>query len=466
MENRDRWERLLSGTRVTGTTGPSVQVDGDRVRSSFHKDYDRIVFSSAFRRLQDKTQVYPLPQSDYVRRRLTHSLEVAAVGRCLGRRAGLFLKRENYLPDDVSIDAVGTIVVAACLAHDIGNPPFGHAGERSIRNWFKQKADTMKGVDQQKINDLKNFDGNPQGLRILTSLQDNPGNGGLRLTTAVVAAFVKYPCISTAQLNEENDKKNSWKKVGIFSSEEEVFRRVAKSTGLREMEDLGKGVWQRHPLNFLVEAADDICNACVDVEDAYRMNYCEFYEAENHLEQLAKHKNIDRSRYNKMSKDEKIGYLRAAAVGVLIDSIADFFEARHNEIIEGRFNEAIIDLVDDNDCVKNMKKFVSRNVFESQQVSKIECAGDMIISNLLDKFGTAVLNQDDEDDQSSLNQYLRILPAYCDGHLDKNKSLYERLLHVTDFIAGMTDNHSLSIYREINGFSHPATSSNSLSDFL
>ena len=260
------WTQLLSNKRFGKTSASQVTPS----RSPFHQDYDRVVFSSAFRRLQDKTQVFPLAKSDYVRTRLTHSLEASCVGRSLGMEVGLRLKR---LPKGVDTSGLGMIVSTACLAHDIGNPPFGHAGEQAISQWFRDKGkEFLCPLTEQQKRDFLNFEGNAQGFRILTRLQHPGNNGGLQLTYATLSAFSKYPTSSIAVSKENGNSSVARKKHGFFAADKQAFSQVAKTVGLIPSDR--EESWCRHPLAFLVEAADDICYSIIDLEDGVRRGTC------------------------------------------------------------------------------------------------------------------------------------------------------------------------------------------------
>lgn len=271
------WPRLISGRRL-GLNRPNPIEIG---RSVFQRDYDAIIFSSSFRRLQDKAQVFPLAKSDYVRTRLTHSLEVSCVGRSLGQIVGDHLRQNKKIPHDQATTEIGTIVASACLAHDIGNPPFGHNGEKAIQEWFTTSAgkSALKGLPDQEKADFLNFEGNAQGFRILTRLQNTDNEGGLQLTCATLAAFTKYPRPASITCGKHaSHSGKGFKKHGYFVGEARMFNEVADEVGLARRHQECSG-WFRHPLVFLVEAADDICYQINDIEDGYRLRHISFDEA-------------------------------------------------------------------------------------------------------------------------------------------------------------------------------------------
>jgi dGTPase len=314
MSQRKIWEKLLSAERPG-----AGKVPGTPERTAFQQDYDRIVFTSAFRRMKDKTQVFPLSKSDYVRTRLTHSLEASCVGRSLGAVVGREIIARHGLQYVESGD-FGAIVAAACLAHDIGNPPFGHAGEDAIREWFCTSGvlDRHPFTSAQRA-DFERYEGNAQGFRIVTRLQ-NPANPGLQLTSAVLATFTKYP--RPSQLDAELDGK-SGKKFGFFQQDAEAFQQVARSTGL--VERIPGTAWRRHPLAFLVEVADDTCYLIVDLEDAAKLGFVPYRDAECLLADLAGNTVSGRRLERLHDPKERLEYLRAKAIGCLLESAAAVF---------------------------------------------------------------------------------------------------------------------------------------------
>jgi len=307
-----RWERLLSRRRLG--TAPSAEVPD---RTAFQRDYDRLVFSSAFRRLQDKTQVFPLAESDYVRTRLTHSLEASCVGRSLGTLVGQALEESDRLPDAIGAADVGAIVAAAGLAHDIGNPPFGHSGEDAIGHWFAHSEAGRRYLDQldeAQAEELRRFEGNAQGFRVITRLQNPDSAGGLGLTCATLGAFSKYPRGAARSAAEREYDGASNKKFGFFEAERGRFETVAAEVGLIPRR-AGES-WYRHPLAFLVEAADDICYHIVDLEDAFRLGHVTFAETEALLHAIAAPRSGRLSAIQ--GEKEKIAYLRATAINALV----------------------------------------------------------------------------------------------------------------------------------------------------
>ena len=334
------WKKLLNDNRLgikKITSGEPL--DG---RSQFQKDFDRIVFSPAFRRLQDKTQVFPLPESDFVHTRLTHSLEVSVVGRSLGNLVGeRILERDTNLKKEFTKFHFGEIVAAACLAHDIGNPPFGHSGEDAIAEFFKKgNGKDFKELinDEKKWDDLINYEGNAQGFRIITTLQNPDVKGGLRLTYATLGAFTKYPKESfTPDTLIKLKKKKAYKKFGFFQAEKKIFKEVAEATGLDCKKNGSEFWWCRHPLTFLVEAADDICYRIMDLEDGFRLSLISFAETEELMIPLV-NKN-DLKGYKGRDEKEKIGYLRAKGISNLVNELADTFMEEEKNILAGKLED-------------------------------------------------------------------------------------------------------------------------------
>ena len=328
------WETLLGEERLL-----RPDAEPQPGRTSFQQDLDRIVFSAAFRRLAHKTQVHPLSDNDHVHTRLTHSIEVASVGRSLGNIVGSTIAG-RLCNSRVSADTFGDIVQAACLAHDIGNPPFGHSGEDTIGRWFDTSVNSLAifGSDMRDVekNDLKYFEGNAQGFRILTQLENNPWSGGLQLTYAVLGTFTKYPRSSVVH-PIPNDSYIGGKKIGFFESERGIFEKVAFNLGLiHRSKQLY--FWSRHPLAFLVEAADDICYAIIDIEDGFALGYLTFDEAKNILIPIAGDGNLRAD----MTESEIIAKLRAVAIGELVNSASRAFLENEDALLAGTYSSEIL----------------------------------------------------------------------------------------------------------------------------
>ena len=447
MGQRKIWEKLLSADRPGAGKAP-----GSPERTAFQQDYDRIVFTSAFRRLKDKTQVFPLSKSDYVRTRLTHSLEASCVGRSLGAVVGREIIARHGLQHVESGD-FGAIVAAACLAHDIGNPPFGHAGEDAIREWFRTSGllERHPFTPAQRA-DFARYEGNAQGFRIVTRLQ-SPANPGLQLTSAVLATFTKYPRPSA--LDEELDGK-SGKKFGFFQHDAAAFRAVAQSTGL--VERLPGTAWRRHPLAFLVEVADDTCYLIVDLEDAAKLGFVPYRDAECLLGELAGN-TVSGGRLERLhDPKERLEYLRAKAIGRLLDSAAGVFLENEAAILDGRFDEDLLGQSPMAVPLQAVLKVAKETIYTARPALEIETAGFEVLGALLDLFTGAVEAGAGHGQFTTRERMLlKLLPAQFLGHGgEPDADPYIRLLQIADFVAGMTDSYAVDMYRKLKGFDLPA----------
>jgi dGTPase len=441
MNTQERWLKLLSPERLGASTEHAVGHSPDRSR--FQQDYDRIVFTSALRRLKDKTQVFPLAQSDYVRTRLTHSLEASCVGRSLGSMVGRAIVDRHGLAPEVHPSDFGAVVAAACLAHDIGNPPFGHAGEDAMRAWFASHSAYLAGLDPDQRADLLNYEGNAQGFRILTHLQNPTNPGGLQLTCAVLATFAKYP--RRSHLAEPLAGKSA-RKFGYFQAEAGLFAEVADTVGLIPRVE---GAWFRHPLTFLVEAADDTCYLVVDIEDGVQQGCVSPEQAEELLLDLAG--GIEAASRLKHLEDPKrrIEYLRARAIGRLVDEAARIFLENEAAILDGSFDHALFDVSPVGETLHKVRKVAEEQIYNARQVMEVMAAGYEVISGLLDGYVDGACGP-----QTARNRvWANLLPADFDQ--TAGESNYLRLLQVADMIAGMTDSYAVSAYRRLKGIELP-----------
>ena len=440
------WEQLLSLKRQ-GDKGKRLRIEQDDTRLGFEVDYDRIIFSSTFRSLQDKTQVIPLSKTDFVHTRLTHSLEVSVVGRSIGRLVGKkIIEKYPHLHDVHGFQAndFGAIVAAACLAHDIGNPPFGHSGEKAIGEYFSiGKGQQFKSqLTDKQWQDLIDFEGNANGFSVLTS--SRPGiDGSLRLTYAVLGAFMKYPKES---LPKKPTKNISDKKYGFFQSDAAFFKEVAEELGLirnKTGNDIG---FERHPLAFLVEAADDICYTIIDFEDGINLGLVSEDYALEYLIKLVKD-TIDTKKYQTLTtKEDRISYLRALAIGNLINDAVRVFLENEEAILQGKFHFALTDKSKYKAQMDDIIKLSVKNIYQSREVIEKELSGYQIINNLLDKFISAFNNNHEGKTTNYDKLLLKILPEK--HHLEKD-NLYERLLHICHYISLLTDGKALELNRII-----------------
>ena len=449
MGKKKIWEKLLSSERLGAGKAP-----GTAERTAFQQDYDRIVFTSAFRRLKDKTQVFPLSKSDYVRTRLTHSLEASCVGRSLGAVVGREIIARHGLKDVESGD-FGAIVAAACLAHDIGNPPFGHAGEDAIREWFRISGllERHQFTAAQRA-DFERYEGNAQGFRIVSRLQSPANPGGLQLTSAVLATFTKYP--RPSHVTDELDGK-SGKKFGFFQQDADNFARVAASTGL--VERIPGTAWRRHPLAFLVEVADDTCYLIVDLEDAARLGFVPYKDAECLLADLAGN-TINGGRLDRLlDPKERLEYLRAKAIGRLLDSAAAVFLENEAAILDGSFDEELLDQSPVGVPLQAVLRVAKETIYTARPALEIETAGFEVLGALLALYTNAVEAAAEVPGTRVTTRermLLRLLPTQFLGHDGRpDADPYVRLLQVADFVAGMTDSYAVDMYRKLKGFDLP-----------
>ncbi|MES2409920.1 MAG: deoxyguanosinetriphosphate triphosphohydrolase [Bacteroidota bacterium] len=439
------WEQLLSLKRQ-GDTSKRLRAEQDDTRLGFEVDYDRIIFSSAFRSLQDKTQVIPLSKTDFVHTRLTHSLEVSVVGRSIGRLVGKkILEKYPHLKDahGYHMNDFGAIVAAASLAHDIGNPPFGHSGEKAIGEYFSiGKGQQYKDqLTDKQWQDLIDFEGNANGFSVLSS--SRPGiEGSLRLTYAVLGAFMKYPKES---LPKKPTKNISDKKYGFFQSDKDFFKEVAEELGMipnKTGNDIG---YHRHPLAFLVEAADDICYTIIDFEDGINLGLVSEDFALEYLIKLVKD-TIDTGKYQSLTtKEDRISYLRALAIGNLINEAVRVFIENEEAILKGEFHFALTDKSKYKAQMDDIINLSVEKIYQSREVIEKELSGYQMINNLLDKFITAYNNNHERKATNYDKLLLKILPEK--HHLEK-ETLYDRLLHICHFISMLTDGKAV-LYNKI-----------------
>jgi len=441
------WEQLLSLKRF-GDTQQRLRSSQDETRLGFDVDFDRIIFSSAFRSLQDKTQVIPLSETDFVHTRLTHSLEVSVVGRTLGRRVGKILleRYPNLKKKGYTFNDFGAIVAAASVTHDIGNPPFGHSGEKAIGEYFK----TGKGLQyksnltEKEYQDLIDFEGNANGFKILTESREGI-LGGLRLSYATLGAFMKYPKESLPKkpTNHIVDKK-----YGFFQSEKESFLDVATELGLTQKsisEDLS---FYRHPLAYLVEAADDICYTIIDFEDGINLGLIEEEFALEYMIKLVKN-TIDIKKYHSLQhKTDRVSYLRALAIGVLINEAVTIFLENEEAILQGTFEKSLLDKCTYEAQINDILKISVAKIYKSAEVVEKEIAGYRIIADLLDVFVTA-LNHKFDGNQSNFDKLvLNLLP---NEYQVESANLYDRILQICSYVSRMSDSSAIRMHKKLTG---------------
>lgn len=445
------WVQLLSPRRFGDKAEVALSQDS---RSRFEQDYDRLVFSHPFRKLQDKTQVFPLPEDDFVHTRLTHSLEVSSVGRSLGKAVGeRLLERYPELSEKgFTYYDFGGIVAAASLAHDVGNPPFGHSGETAISSFF---TDNPKGKAFQELvtadewADLLSFEGNAQGFRIL----NDDENGGLRLTFASLGAFTKYPKTSSSPF--EKDRK-SQKKYGFYRTDLQNFEDVAHEMGLIR---LGEESWCRHPLAFLVEAADDICYNIIDLEDGCRLGLVPYQTTRDLLATIIGDKYKEDKLERSKDVNQKIGLLRALAIHQLITECVDLFLNREEAIRSGAFDAALTDHIPSTPALHAISRISIKKIYRCKMVLEREAGGFEVIGRLMEAFcmGTYHKLFDTEGYTPRMKSIYRLLPESYQEKLTRDQvSHYSSLRIMMDFISSLTDSHAIKLYKTIYGFSLPS----------
>lgn len=438
------WEKLLSTKRF----GLEDYRDKNKhERTEYQRDYDRLIFSSPFRRLQNKTQVFPLPGSVFVHNRLTHSLEVSSVGRSLGENVGREL-RLKYPKSSAHFEEAGAIVSAACLAHDLGNPPFGHSGEKAISTFFsegKGKALQQKVEEEGgRWTDFTCFEGNANAIRLLMHQFRGRRDGGFALTYSTLASIVKYPFSS-----ELSEGKN---KFGFFASEENAYRQIANGLGIRQLKE-NPLKFVRYPLVYLVEAADDICYQIMDIEDAHKLHLVSTEKAKSLLLGFFEEDKLQRRLQSlELVSDvnEQIAYLRASVIGLLVNECSRVFLENESQILAGEFNGALIKNISPKarEAYKACSDFAVKHIYRSRDVLDIELAGYRIIGFLLEAFTDAI--------QNPTHAYSKLLleriPEQYDIHA---KTMYEKVQSVIDYVSGMTDVYALDLYRKITGIGLP-----------
>jgi len=439
------WNKLLSLKRF-GDNNERLRKDQDETRLGFEVDYDRIIFSDSFRSLQDKTQVVPLSKTDFVHTRLTHSLEVSVVARSLGRVVGeqVLEKHPELNEQGYKMNDFGAIVATAALAHDIGNPPFGHNGEKAIGEYFENGKGLKykRQLSSKEWQDLIDFEGNANGFKILTENKEG-AKGGLRLSYATLGTFIKYPKESLPKkpTNEIADKK-----YGVFQSDVPFFNELADELGLISS---GKGsdiAYKRHPLAYLVEAADDICYTIIDFEDGINLGLIEEEFALEYLIKLVKG-TIDSKKYYQLKyKKDRLSYLRALAIGTLINEAAAVFLENETAILEGKYPYSLLEKCKYEAQINDIIKISIEKVYRSREVIEKELVGYTIISKLLDVFLTAINNKH----ENTLTNYDKLILLLLPESLkEPNPNQYLRTLSICGYVASLTDGFALQLYKKI-----------------
>lgn len=447
------WEQLISNKRF-GLEEYHAQRKDDR--TEFQRDFDRLIFSAPFRRLQNKTQVFPLPGSIFVHNRLTHSLEVSSVGRSLGNDIARLLIQKHRMEDNCHLREAGAIVSAACLAHDLGNPPFGHSGEKAIGTffseghgeWLRKYTDPLSNdrLTEAEWNDLTHFEGNANAFRLLTHHFKGRRKGGFVMTYSTLASIVKYPFSSGLAGDHA--------KFGFFQSEAEDYQRIAKELGIPRLESPeGTLKFARHPFVYLVEAADDICYEIMDIEDAHKLKILNSADTRELLLAFFDEKRKESIRKNLSlvtDTNEQIVYLRSCVIGCLEAECVRVFTEHEQEILDGCFEGCLIDHISDipHAAYKACEAMAYSKIYKSKDVVDIELAGYKVISTLLEQMIEAVCHPEKTYSQLLINRVSQQYDILA-------TRFYDRLMAVLDYISGMTDVYALDLYRKINGTSLP-----------
>ncbi len=442
------WEQLLSLKRA-GDTHKRLRKEQDETRLGFEVDYDRVIFSSAFRSLQDKTQVVPLSDTDFVHTRLTHSLEVSVVARSLGRIAGKkLLEIHPHLHKNLGyrFNDFGAITAAAALAHDIGNPPFGHSGEKAIGEFFDNGPGSKYNelLSEKEYQDIVDFEGNANGFKLLTESREGV-SGGLRLSYATLGAFMKYPKES---LPKKSTKHIADKKFGFFQADKAFFKEVAEELGLNQTRSGEDISFSRHPLTYLVEAADDICYTLIDFEDGINLGLITEDFALEYLIKLVKD-SINIKKYHGMVfKEDRLSYLRALAINTLIKDAVDIFIANEASILDGSFDVALLDKSTYKAQIEDIITLSVDKIYRSQEVVEKEIAGYRVIADILEVYTEALV----KDMQGNSSNYDRLVIGTLPGfYQNTRKSLYEILLNTSCYVASLSDSAAVHIHNKISG---------------
>ena len=442
-----QWEKLISYKRL-GQENRNPERHDDR--SQFKRDYDRLIFSAPFRRMQNKTQVFPLPGSIFVHNRLTHSLEVASVGMSLGNDvANLLIQQRPELSQSL-LPHIGTIVSTACLAHDMGNPPFGHSGEKAIQAFFTEGEGSYlkEKLSSEFWSDITHFEGNANAFRLLTHRFLGRRDGGFVMTYSTLASIVKYPYASLVA--------NKKGKFGFFNSEKHIYERIAHELGIKKISKEKEPLqYSRHPLVYLVEAADDICYEIMDIEDSHKLKILSFDETANMLLEFF----TDEEKRHILQRiidegitdeNEKVIYFRACVIGKLENECVKTFVENEDNILNGTFNGSLIDHISTplNRAYKNCTDISKRKIYNSRPVLDVELSGYKIIETLMSNLIEAAVHPEKFHSQQLINRF-------SSQYDIRSELLEERIMAVIDYISGMTDVYALDIYQKINGISLP-----------
>ena len=441
MRHRMRWLDLLSTLRIG-----SKKQSSELARSPFHKDYDRIIFSQSFRQLNRKTQVHPLTQHDGIHTRLTHSLEVSCIGRSLGMLAAEKIKDD--LPAWVSPADVGAIIQAACLAHDIGNPPFGHAGEYAIREWFDDASHTdfLSDLSPEQEADVRQFEGNAQGLRLLTKIDYHPHDGGMRLTYATLGAYLKYPWLSKTIASQGDLPASRRAKFGCYQAEKEILQQIAEQLGLIQR---GEYEYCRHPLTYLLEAADDICYALIDLEDGISLNMLSYSEVEPiFMNLLGEYSVPSEIAMFDTTWQQKIAALRGRVMKRLVNEVTTAFARHQDEILLGDLHGSLLGYCspDIEVGINRAKELARDRIFEHPQKAGLEIIAHQCLQNILDAFIPLTTPH-----KTLSFKEQRLMAILKRSGAQFSESHYENIMQVLDIISKLSDHQAYNLSQELQG---------------
>ena len=458
LEPRAHWAKLFSAQRLGSDKKAPAQ---DSARSSFHKDYDRLVFSHSFRQLNQKTQVHPLTNQLGIHTRLTHSLEVSSIGRSLGVMAAekLHDKLDNGMPANVSPADVGVIMQAACLAHDIGNPPFGHAGEYAIRDWFMHpdRQQVLQNLNSNEQLDLLTYEGNAQGYRILTRNEHHPDAGGMRLTCATLGAFMKYPWLAThSNATDQGNPNTNMQKFGCFYSEAAQLEQLAETLSLPYSKQ--HDGFARHPLAYLLEAADDICYALIDLEDGINLNMLTYTEVAEIFYELIGERPDTLTLPTQVSVRQQLASLRARAMMRLVNAVTDAFVVNSDAMLEGTLNGSLFAHCDATvqSGITQAKQLAREKIFNHPSKVRMELMANQCLQRLLDAFMPLAWTNEASASMTQMSfeqqRLSRLLQPYLDEHRRVlSDNTYHNMLNVLDFITGMNDHEAYRLAQELQG---------------
>jgi dGTPase len=457
------WNKLISSKRL-GTAAVNLQGDA---RNEFERDVDRVIFSAAFRRLQDKTQIFPIPKNDFVHSRLTHSIEVASVGRSLGKLVGKFvIEKEGSIFDahnneNVTPEMFANIIAASCMCHDIGNPPFGHSGEDAFRHYFENhqnnsSRDLFLQLSPAQKDDFLRFEGNAEGFRILTNDHASGKSGGLKMTYSTLGAFAKYTCgggdVKVNLLGAKFAKRRSKKKVGFFDEEKDIFENIAKELGLLKLSD-DQIYYSRHPLAFVLEAADNISYQIMDLEDGHKLGLISTDEVVKLLMPFAKNIPQDPCEISELldinDPCEKVGAFRAKSINSLIYQCFEVFKDNYDKIMNGEFDNELTDLIEQKNELEAIEEIKKEKLFSYSKVVAIESSGRHVVSGLLELYLDAYKNIHKKYGENIIN----MLPELY--RVSKNDQPYIVLLKISSYLSRMTDSFAIDQFRSLTGHKFP-----------